>query len=59
MAFGVVDELRPDQSATVAGDEPDRDVRIADLGVLGGNDDVAEQCQRGAEAGGVAVEAAD
>ena len=57
--LGVADELRPDQRTAVAGHEAHRHVRIADLGILLRDDDVAQQGQRRAEPGGVAVEPAD
>ncbi len=57
--LGVADELRPDQRAAVAGDEPYGHVRIADLGILLRDDDVAQQSERRAEPGGMAVEPAD
>ena len=57
--LGIADELRPDQRTAVAGHEAHRHVRIADLGILLCDDDVAQQGQRRAEPGGVAVEPAD
>ena len=56
---GIPDELRPDHRAAVAGDEPDLDVRVADLRVLVRHDHVAEECERSAETGRGAVQPAD
>src|SRR6202034_3783616 len=56
--LGITDDLRPDQSSAIARDQSDRYMGIADLRVLGGDDDVAKEGQRGAKAGGVTVKAA-
>ncbi len=59
LGLGVADELRPDEGPAIAGDEADGDMRIADLRLVGGDDDVAEQGEGGAEPRRMAVEAAD
>ena len=41
----VANQLRPNDRATIAGDETDRDMGVANLGRVGGIDDVAEQRQ--------------
>ena len=56
LGAGIADELGPDHGAAIASDEADADMRVADLRVLGGEDDVAKEGDRGAQAGGVTVE---
>src|SRR3977135_2349915 len=47
------DALWPDRSAAVARNESNGYVRITDLGVLCGKDDITQQCQCGAESYGM------
>src|ERR1700738_2331347 len=52
------DALRPDRSAAVACNQPKSHVRITDPGVLGGKDDITQQCHCRAESHGMPVQAA-
>src|SRR6516164_6959005 len=49
------DQLGPDQRAAITRHDAGVDVRITDLGMRSRDDDVAKQCDRRAEADGVAV----
>src|SRR3990172_6839099 len=53
---GPAEEERPDNAPSVAGDEAHPHVRGGDASALRSDDDVAEQSERRAEAGGIAVD---
>ena len=59
LGLGHADKERPDDRAAVAGDESRTDMGVADAGAVGGVDHIAEECQRGAQACGHAVQGAD
>ena len=59
LGLGEADELRPDDRSAVPRDEPHPNVRVADPRGVRGDDDVAEEGERGAQAGGGAVQPAD
>src|SRR6266478_4307238 len=56
---GEADELRPDQRATVTRYQAGVDMRVTDLGVVGRDDDVAEQRNCRAESDGMAIDPRD